>query len=482
MAIGASRSAGDYRADLVIRISFDIRSSAFLSQHRMDWSLPHRVHLVGIAGAGMRALADVLRQRGWDVTGSDASTDGHAAERVGGDRELLVYSSAVPCDNVELQQAVRRGIAVLSYFETVGRLTQGMQTVAIAGTHGKSTTTAMLAAILEHAGRRPTVFCGATPLGRRSGGRAGQGNLALVEACEYRANFLELRPTIAAVLGIEPDHFDCFAAVDELHAAFAQFVQRLPADGLLVVSASCPAARRIAAQAPCRVQTIGVGGDWSMRDVASDAGFYRFTVCHEERAVARVTLNVPGWHNAENALIAAALASHLEAPSEALVDGLAAFAGLERRFQRLGERQGVAFVDDYAHHPTEVVACLRAVREVYPGRRVVCVFQPHQGLRLSRLLDEFARSLQNADLVAVTEVFRAREGPPAEGEATAEDLAARLSHEVLDGDRTLAAAACRVGRLLTAGDVLVTLGAGDIRRLTQMLLKERTNDEFSRRI
>ncbi len=462
------------------------------------------VHLVGIAGSGMRALADVLAQWGWRVSGSDCSVDGaralasagvqlfagHAVEQIPPETDLVVYSDAVPAENPELRRAAAWGIPTISYFDVLGRLSAAHRTSAVAGTHGKSTTTAMAAHILVEAGRDPTVFCGAAPIGKVSGGRAGgsrpaktpelqtqptlalsqiEKGLMLVEACEYRANFLKLRPQHAAVLNIEPDHFDCYESLDQIEEAFGRFVALLPPDGRLLVRHDCQSARRAAVKAACRVETFGFcpEADWSAVLLGHERGRVQLEIRHLGRALCAARLQMPGLHNAFNALAAAALAWAEGAAAEQIGAGLASFAGLHRRLEFLGTHHGVDYVDDYAHHPTEAAAALKTVRSMFPHRRVWCIFQPHQASRTARLLDELAASLQNADRLIVAEIYRAREGEPRPGEVAAADLARAAA--VLGVETLPVHAADEIVQTLKThlvpGDVVVTLGAGDVRPL-----------------
>jgi UDP-N-acetylmuramate--alanine ligase len=366
----------------------------------------------------------------------------------------------------------------------LGRLMQGKRGLAVAGTHGKSTTTAMAAHVLVQAGRNPTVVCGAAPLGQITGGRAG-GDLMLVEACEYRANFLHLRPAQAVILGIEPDHFDCYPSWGDLERAFARFARLVPSDGLILARHGCPVTRRVTAGLSCRVETYGVDprADWSARLLAARLGRYSFEVFRGGRRLLSVQWSVPGRHNVLNALAAAALAWENGASARQIAAGLDDFPGLGRRLEVLGTWGGVTLVDDYAHHPTEVSPTLETVRRMFPGRRLWCVFQPHQASRTARLLDELADSLHNADMVVVADIFRAREGPARCGEVTAADLAGRVRERSARGgqdarDPILAGPIDvlsvhgieEIGRLLESslapGDVLVSMGAGDIRRVT----------------
>ncbi len=442
-------------------------------------------HLIGARGSGMQALAAVLAGRGWRLTGSDllggalpspngrpvAISQGHRPKNVPRDADLVVFSDAVPASNPELQRAAKLGIPTRSYFQMVGELTAGMHCAAIAGTHGKTSTAGMCAAIFEHNGADPVVFCGASTLGHRSGGRFGQGPVALVEACEFRANFLHLKPKHAVLLGIEHDHFDCFPEKQNLLDAFARFVRSIPPDGLLIARADCPDTRRIAGMAACRLESFSaaVSADWSIGRLTNRQGFYDFEVVHHGRPICEVRLQVPGAHNVLNALAAAALAQANAIPAERIGEALSGFPGLHRRLECLGTYRGITVLDDYAHHPTEVVAALTAVRQMYPGRRLWCVFQPHQALRLARLFNETVESLRLVDVAVVADVFRAREGPPAPGEPGAADLARELRRR-----GTPVAAIGSVNKIvpllatqLAPGDVLLTMGAGDIRRVAE---------------
>lgn len=445
---------------------------------------------MGIGGAGVSALARVLHDWGWPVTGSDASVAmpawmaaagievrrGHAAENVPPDAELVIASDAVDAENPERLEAARRGLPVYSYFDALGLLSATRTTLAVAGTHGKSTTAAMLAAILTEARHDPLVIGGGVPADGESGGRGGRGQTMIVEACEYRANFLKLRPAAAAILNLEPDHFDYYRSDVELDAAFAAFVRNLPSDGLAVVGAECGRASRLAAVARCRVETFGLSGpaDWSARGVEADAGYYQCEIQHFGRPWGTIRLRVPGKHNLRNALAAAALAEFAGARKEAILNGLNHFPGIRRRLERRGDWQGTVLVDDYAHHPTEVRAALGAVRQMYPGARLWCVFQPHQVSRTTALLDELAASLENTDVALVADIFRAREPIGRTGEVTAADLAQRARNRgvCVPAVHGVPEIVRHLGQALRPGDVLVTLGAGDIGRLHEMFTEK----------
>lgn len=452
-------------------------------------SSPGRAHFVGIGGSGMRALAAVMSAQGWRVSGSDleagAQSDlatlgvrvshGHSATNVTANTQLLIYSAAVPAENAERRRAVQLGIPTLSYAEMLGRITANRCTLAVAGTHGKSTVTAMAGEILIRAALDPTIICGAAPVLHQSGGLGhtgghhGRGKIALVEACEYRGNFLHLRPNVAALLNIEPDHFDAFPTSKSLSDAFAGFLANAPEDGRLIVSEECARAKETAAASGRSMATFGFSrnADWRAGNLEHSRGRYRFDLVRHGRRLTHISLAVPGRHNVLNALAAAALTRHCGASVQQIAQGLALFRGLQRRLQARGRWGEASWIDDYAHHPTALSATLAAVRQMFPRRRLWCVFQPHQASRLAILLDELAASLHNADKIAVADVFRAREGVRCSGEATSADLAAALrcgGADVLDEHRP-AAIARRLTYELQSRDVLVTMGAGDLGKI-----------------
>jgi UDP-N-acetylmuramate--alanine ligase len=431
------------------------------------------VHLIGGAGAGMQALAAVFRQAGCELSGSDAvgfpsgQTEsaskfrvGHAADQLPRDCELVVYSPAIEATNPELVRARELKIPALSYPQTLGRMMASRRGVAISGTHGKSTTTAMAASILHAAGLDSTVVYGATACQPSQGARYGRGDWLLAEACEYRQHFCHLRPELAVVLGVEWDHVDCFPTLAEARAAFARFVLGVDDAGKLLVSDACENSISIAISSGRRFETFGIGGnsDWRASELLAERGNYSFTIEYRGRSLTRTRLTVPGRHNVLNAVAAAAVAWNCGAREAEIGRGLRDFAGLRRRLEPFGDYRGVTLVDDYAHHPTEVAASLSSLRECYPGRRLWCVFQPHQASRTAAFLDEFAQSLQNADRVLVADVFLARERSASRFDL-AEALASRVPSGVAATSREIIAL---LRRDLCPGDVLVTMGAGDI--------------------
>ena len=428
----------------------------------------------------MRSLATTLSSAGWQVSGSDESAVdrwpspngespirsyvGHRVEQVPVDADLVIYSSAVPPTNCERRAAQLAGIPELSYAEVLGRLQLGRTGIGVSGTHGKSTTSAMLTSILVAAGVDPTAVFGAVPLGATSGGRCGAGEHVIVEACEYRRNFLQLNCQAAIVLNLEWDHCETFGDLSSVEVAFSQFAARLPADGVLVVNDDCSKALSARGEISARMVTFGesAAADWRGEPLEVEQGRYRFRITHHGARLTDIAIKVPGRHNLHNALAAAALAAELGMPAAAIRHGLESFGGLQRRCQTIGTFGGVTLVDDYAHHPSELRATLEALRQQYPNRRLWCVFQPPQAARTAAMLDEFAASLQNADAVLVAEIFRARES--SRSGVSSGDLAARVPRgpAVCEAITEFNELIERLADACSPGDIVVTCGAGDI--------------------
>lgn len=449
-------------------------------------------HLVGICGAGMKALAELLAGRGLRVTGSDQQPTapllasmrrrgvrvhrGHAGTHLPPGTDVLIHSLAIGSENAERRRAGMLGIPQWSYSETIGRLMAERVGVSVAGTHGKSTTTAMIASLLERSGRQPSVVVGAELIERGASGWAGAGELFVAESCEYRRSFLDLAPRFAVILGIEADHFDCYASLEESQQAFGEFSQRVDTAGVLLVPADCPVTRAAVAPATVVVRTFGrrCQADWWAADVRRTTTGSRFRLFYRGGFLTEISLQVPGRHNVDNALAAAALSLELGVDHRDVREGLHEFTGIRRRFQHVGSWRGVTVIDDYAHHPTAVRVTLETARETFGRRRLWCALQPHQISRTVTLLEELAGSFDCADEVLILPVYAAREEDRC-GELLGAELADRI------GKRISAAPApsrrrCRflpsLDRLVTTlddearpGDVLVMMGAGDIDRV-----------------
>ena len=449
----------------------------------LDPTNPRPVHFVGIAGAGMSALAELFVRRGIIVSGCDANTStaddlrrlgidvrqGHDPAHVDGARALVV-TSAMKKDHPELVRARERGIPVIRRAEALGEAVSGGTLIGIAGTHGKTTTTVMTTEALSAAGLQPTGIVGGR-VGSWGGNlKAGSERLFIVEADEYDRSFLALAPTVAVVTNIEADHLDIYADLEDIRGAFAEFASRaetvvLCGDDAGAVSLALPTGvRRIryglganGVEVTARnIRPLGIGQEWD--------------VVYEGRAVGRASVGVPGAHNVRNALAAIASGLALGATVEQMAPGLASFAGVERRFQRLGERRGVTVVDDYAHHPTEIRATLEAARAAFPGRRLLSAFQPHLYSRTRDFAGEFGAALAGADLVFLTEIYPAREQPiPGVTADLIEDAVRSAGGSIgWRGERNALADA--LAGEVRAGDVVLTIGAGDITRTGPELL------------
>ena len=442
----------------------------------------HSAHLVGVGGAGMKALGELLVAKGVSVSGSDLQLSdsraewyherglrvhlGHQSSHVCPKVDVLVYSPAIGAQNPERQFARTQGIPELSYSQMLGWLMQDRIGVCIAGTHGKSTTTAMTGSVLTSAGLSPTVIVGAELRDCTASGWSGEGEHFIVESCEFNRSFLDLAPTHAAILGIEPDHFDCFASFDETVAAFHAFAKNVPGEGSLLIPHECEASRLAAAglDVPFETFSLTAEADWWAADVRPTAEGVRFRIFRRGEYFTEIALRIPGTHNALNALAAAALCHHAGAHPSAIREGLAEFQGLRRRFEPVGMWRGVTLIDDYAHHPTAVAVTLRCTRERFPNRRVWCVFQPHQVSRTQALFPEFAESLALADETVVVPVYAARERVADEPVKMAKELAKSVVEQGGSARfcTSLDHVVATLEDALRPGDVLITMGAGDV--------------------
>lgn len=438
------------------------------------------VHFMGVCGAGMASLAELVAASGGSATGCDAQpgavgdalrglgvpvTQGHDAAHVS-DAVAVVVTAAVAPDHPELLEARRRGIPVYKRAAALGALVNRGTVVAVAGTHGKTTTTAMTSAVLEEGGLEPTAFVGGKVPGWGSGLRRGADRVFVVEADEYDRSFLSLRPTIAVVTTLEADHLDVFGTLDAIEDAFLRFLEPVPADGLLVACTDDAGARRLLERfrgAP----RLGYGLDRvaSLRAVDAEVRGHgsRATVQRDGQVLGDLMLHVPGVHNLRNALAAVAVGLHLGVPFEVAAQALRRFQGVARRFQELGEVEGVLVVDDYAHHPTEVDATLAAARDAFPGRRLVAVFQPHLYSRTRDFAAGLGHALAEADAVWVTDVYPAREAPipGITGELVARAAESAGAREV-HYEPAVAELPGALRGALRRGDVCVMLGAGSI--------------------
>ncbi len=482
------------------------------------------VHFIGIGGSGLSAIARLLLESGYTVSGSDRAlsplaqelleagvhvTIGHDPENVRG-ADLVVRSSAVPDDNVEVQAARAAGIPVLKRAQFLGRLMEDRLGIAVAGTHGKTTTTAMIAWLLVRLGLDPSYIIGGTAKnldGRNA--HAGKGKAFVIEADEYDRMFLGLNPAVIVVTYLEHDHPDCYPTPQAYYQAFGEFVRRLQPGGMLLLSYDNPEARRLAAEAPedAFALTYGIASeaDYIAENLTSNqnGGYDYDAFWHSSEAepgprekirLAHVSLQVPGVHNVRNSLAALAVVHRfvLDADEAAILQeaaqALAAFTGTGRRFDIQGEVNGITVIDDYAHHPTEIQATLAAARARYPERRIWAIWQPHTYSRTRALLADFARSFESADRVIVSEVYPAREKAADFDNFSAAQVVAAMPHPAASTERSSAGA---TGRLavsgvqfiptldaigttlldqLRPGDVLLVLSAGDADQVSARVL------------
>jgi len=450
----------------------------------IDPSDPRPVHFVGIAGAGMSALAELFVRRGVRVSGCDAAGDptgdlgrlgiavstGHDPRHIDGARAVVV-TSALPKTHPELERARALGVSVIRRAEALGEAVSGGDLVAIAGTHGKTTTTVMTTEALHAASRQPTGVVGGR-VGSWGGNlRFGSDQLFVVEADEYDRSFLALTPTVAVVTNVEADHLDIYDDLADIHRTFEQFVA--PARTIVLCGDDAGASRL---RTPSTAEVIRYGmhspdARLLAIDVRSEGGGSLFEVEYDDQMLGEVELSVPGMHNVLNALAAIASGLALGVTVESMRPGLASFRGVERRFQRLGVANGVDVVDDYAHHPTEIRATLAAARTAFPARRIVAAFQPHLYSRTRDFAREFGEALAAADSVFVADIYPAREQPiPGVTAAMIVD-STRAAGGMVSWQGARGSLAAELARNVRAGDVVLTIGAGDITKTGPELLE-----------
>jgi UDP-N-acetylmuramate--alanine ligase len=457
-----------------------------------------QIHFVGIGGSGMSGIAEILLNLGYRVTGSDQKRNdaverlaelgakifiGHAATNVEG-AHVAVYSSAVSRDNVEVQMARQHQIPTIPRAEMLAELMRLKYGIAVAGTHGKTTTTSMVGAVLAEGHYDPTIVVGGRVTSLGSNARLGQGEFLVAEADESDGSFLKLAPTIAVVTTIDAEHLDHYGNLDAIRDAFVAFANRVPFYGSAVLCLDEPNIQRLIPRIEKRIITYGLesGADLVARRVRLTGMTSRFEVFHRLSLLGELSLQIPGRHNVLNALAAVGVGLDLEIPFAAIQKALAGFSGVQRRFQILGEAGGVTVVDDYGHHPAEIRATLAAAKAGFESR-VVTVFQPHRFTRTLHLREEFLTAFNLADVLIVMDIYAA--GEAAIPGVTAEDLADAIrahGHRdvtYLGRDRTrVVEHLCEIVR---RGDLVITLGAGDVSQLGPELLKRLNADSLTGR-
>lgn len=447
------------------------------------------VHFVGIGGSGMSGIAEILLTLGYRVSGSDARRGeaierleqlgakvwvGHDAHHVEG-AHVVVYSSAVPRDNVELQAARRRQVPVIPRAEMLAELMRLKYGIAVAGTHGKTTTTSLVGAVLAEGRLDPTIVVGGRVLGLGANARLGRGEYLVAEADESDGSFLALSPTIAVVTTIDAEHLDHYGTLDAVRDAFAAFVRKVPFYGAAVLCLDQPEIQRLLPRVEKRIVTYGLdsNADLVARRVELAGLTSRFDVYERGVHLGECALQIPGRHNVLNALAAIGVGLDLEIPFATIQRALAGFAGVQRRFQVRGTAAGVTVVDDYGHHPAEIRATLAAAKAGF-DRRIVVVFQPHRYTRTQHLEPEFVTAFNQADVLVVMDIYPAGEAaiPGVSAERLADGIRAHGHRDVahVGGDRgRIVDHVCRIVR---AGDMILTLGAGDVGQLGPDILRE----------
>ncbi len=439
------------------------------------------VHFIGVGGIGMSGLAEILRSLEFDVSGSDLRAGentknlerlgvrvdvGHRADNVHG-ADVVVYSSAIDDENPEVREARLHGIPVIPRAEMLAELMRVKYGIAIAGSHGKTTTTSLVATVLRAAGFDPTVVVGGRMAALGSNARLGEGNMLVAEADESDGSFLRLTPTIAVVTNIDPEHLDFYKTHEILKDAFLQFIEKVPFYGLAVLCLDHPHVQELLPRIQRRHVTYGLSpqATYHARSLGFRGLSTSFVAFNRDKPLGEFTVRMPGQHNVLNTLAAIAVADELEVPLDVVKEALATFHGVARRFSVVDEVDGVALVDDYGHHPAEVEATLNAARRAYDGR-ILVAFQPHRYTRTQNLFDEFTRAFNNADQLFLTDIYAAGEAaiPGITSQHLAEAIAEH-GHQHVKYSPDRAAMSQELARSARPGDVVIALGAGDINKV-----------------
>lgn len=440
-----------------------------------------RVHFIGIGGCGMSGLARMLIDNGAIVTGSEPKFNSTTAELVGlgaqisrdqlgellsRDVDLVVRTAAIKDTNTEYQAARALGIRIIKYAELLGEVMGERFGVAVAGTHGKSTTTAMIAYALLQCGGDPSFVIGGTVPQLGGGSRSGASDFFVAEACEFDRSFHHLRPQVAMITNIEEDHLDCYKNLDEIIESFRTFAQLVPEDGLIIAGGKDPRVIKALAgiTAPIELCALEEGFSWSTRPIGLENGCCRGEVLYKGQPVATLRMSIPGQHNLINATMAVAACHACGIDPGKAADAIGAFTGVDRRMTVVGRINGALVVDDYGHHPTEIRATLKALRERFEPRRLLCVFQPHQHSRTRFLLEDFATSFAQADETIVPDIYFVRDSESEKQRVSSQDLVARINS---NGQRArhlseFPAIVEYLKEELTDGDLVVTMGAGNV--------------------
>jgi UDP-N-acetylmuramate--alanine ligase len=449
----------------------------------------HKIHFVGIGGIGMSGIAEVLLNSGYVVSGSDLQESdvtrrlrslgarvyvGHQEENLSGNPTVVVISTAVKYSNPEVLEARRRHIPVIPRAEMLAELMRMKYGIAVAGSHGKTTTTSMVAAVLSTAGLDPTMVIGGRVHMLGTNARMGEGDILVAEADESDGSFLLLAPIIAVVTNIDKEHMDFHQSMERLNESFLSFVNRIPFYGLAVLCIDDANVHGLLPKLRKRFATYGLSAeaDFSAQDLKFSPSGVEFTALHHGKPSGKLRLHLPGRHSATNALAAIAVAHELEIPFAKVKEALGAFTGIHRRFEVKGEPKGILVIDDYGHHPAEIRATIGAIRDSWK-RPLTVVFQPHRFTRTRDLFDEFLTAFEGADRLVLTEIYAAGEDPiaGATGEALYQAIK-RKGHIDVEFVPDKGEIAAQLASKLQRGDIVLTLGAGDIYKVGETLVEE----------
>jgi UDP-N-acetylmuramate--alanine ligase len=454
------------------------------------------VHFIGIGGCGMSGLARMLLDAGAIVSGSDArpgaavlelmrrgarvSCDQHG-ELLGRDVDLVVRTAAIGANNPEYVAAQKLGLRQAKYAELLGMVMADAVGVAVAGTHGKSTTTAMIGFALMECGADPSIVVGGTVPQIGGSTHSGEGPIFVAEACEFDRSFHRLHPTVALITNIEEDHLDCYADIHEIVASFTAFARLVPPHGLILANGLDARVREALNQVRAPIEWTGLMPDmnWSARVTGIEHGCYRAQILHDGREVGELELQLAGLHNLQNAIMAVAACAACGVPPEQSIPAVARFTGVDRRMTLVGSVNGATIVDDYGHHPTEIRATLQALRGRFSPRRLYCVFQPHQHSRTRFLLEDFAASFEEADVTIVPDIFFVRDSETEKQKVSAADLVSRLTAHGRSAVHlpVFADIVAHLRSVAQNGDLIVTMGAGNVWEIGRDLAASGTTDQ-----
>ncbi len=449
-------------------------------------------YFIGIGGIGMSGLANILFEQGYKIAGSDINKNeetykleekgitinySHMSKNINNDIQNVVTTAAIRSDNPEILEANRLGINIISRPQLLNKIITQNKAIAITGTHGKTTTTSMISLILEAANLDPTIIVGAEVSNIHGNSKLGKGEYSVAEVCEYQKAFLEIYPYIAIITNIEEDHLDCYKDLEDIVDAFKGFVQNINKKGLLVACGDNINSSRVLKSFAGEKTSYGFNNnnDWRAVNVSAENEKTVFTVTHNDVVISDFSLKVPGEHNVLNALAAIIVAKKIGIDNKTIQATLSSFSGADRRFQILGKYKEATIIDDYAHHPTEIIATLRGARQFYPNLRIIAVFQPHQHCRTKFLLKEFSEAFTDADIVIMPEIYAVRD--------TREDIESVSSKDVVDMINKITPEKAifirdfeqvedYLEKIIQKDDIILTIGAGPVDKIGKTLLEK----------